>query len=80
MLLGSKHRSADLRLRQNRYRSGSGKQENMLISVSTLVCVQVLMAVGVCAAVVFALTLFALQSKYDFTAWGGEFSFPVPSS
>jgi hypothetical protein len=64
---------------QNRYRSGSGRQENTFVSGFYSVCVQVLMAVGVCAAVVFALTLFALQSKYDFTAWGGEISFPVSS-
>lgn len=39
--------------------------------VSTYDVDEVLMAVGICAAVVFALTLFAFQSKFDFTAWGG---------
>jgi len=32
---------------------------------------EVLMAVGVCAAIVLALTMFAFQTKVDFTAWGG---------
>ena len=31
----------------------------------------VLMAAGICAAVTFALTIFALQTKWDFTACGG---------
>ena len=31
-----------------------------------------LIAVGMTAGVVFALTLFAMQTKIDFTAWGGE--------
>ena len=31
-----------------------------------------LIAVGMTAGVVFALTLFAMQTKVDFTAWGGE--------
>ena len=33
---------------------------------------EVLIAVGMTAGVVFALTLFAMQTKIDFTAWGGE--------
>ena len=33
----------------------------------------VLMAVGTTAAVVFALTIFALQTKIDFTGCGGSF-------
>jgi len=32
---------------------------------------EVLMAVGICAAVTLALTMFAFQTKIDFTAWGG---------
>jgi len=32
---------------------------------------EVLMAVGVCAAITFALTIFAFQTKIDFTAMGG---------
>lgn len=32
---------------------------------------EVLLAVGLTAGVVFALTVFALQTKIDFTAWGG---------
>jgi len=32
---------------------------------------EVLLAVGICAAVTFALTAFAFQTKYDFTACGG---------
>jgi len=32
---------------------------------------EVLIAVGMTAGVVFALTLFAMQTKIDFTAWGG---------
>lgn len=32
---------------------------------------EVLMAVGVCAAIVLALTIFAFQTKIDFTAMGG---------
>jgi FtsH-binding integral membrane protein len=31
----------------------------------------VLMAIGICAAVTFALTIFAFQTKYDFTTCGG---------
>ena len=34
---------------------------------------EVLMAVGVCAAVILALTIFAFQTKIDFTAWGETF-------
>ena len=30
------------------------------------------MAVGICAAVTLALTMFAFQTKIDFTAWGGN--------
>ena len=33
---------------------------------------EVLMAVGVCAAITLALTIFAFQTKIDFTAMGGE--------
>ena len=42
---------------------------------------EVLIAVGMTAGVVFALTLFAMQTKIDFTAWGGKilFSQPLPS-
>ena len=32
---------------------------------------QVMMAVGICAAVCFGLTLFAFQTKWDFTIMGG---------
>jgi len=32
---------------------------------------EVLIAIGICAAVTLALTAFAFQSKIDFTAWGG---------
>ena len=32
----------------------------------------ILIAVGACAAVSLALTLFAMQSKWDFTACGGR--------
>jgi FtsH-binding integral membrane protein len=32
---------------------------------------QVLMAVGLCAAVCFGLTMFAFQTKWDFTVMGG---------
>jgi len=38
---------------------------------STYDAVEVLIAVGMTGAVVFALTLFAMQTKIDFTAWGG---------
>lgn len=38
---------------------------------STYEVSEVLIAVGVTAAVVFALTVFAMQTKIDFTAWGG---------
>ena len=34
---------------------------------------EVLMAVGVCAAITLALTIFAFQTKIDFTAMGGKF-------
>ena len=30
------------------------------------------MAVGMCAVVTLSLTIFAFQTKIDFTAWGGE--------
>ena len=33
---------------------------------------EVLMAVGVCAAITLGLTIFAFQTKIDFTAMGGE--------
>ncbi len=33
---------------------------------------EVLMAVGVCAAITLALTIFAFQTKIDFTAMGGK--------
>ena len=33
---------------------------------------QVMMAVGVCAAITLGLTVFAFQTKIDFTAMGGE--------
>ena len=33
---------------------------------------EVLMAVGVCAAITLALTVFAFQTKIDFTAMGGK--------
>ena len=36
----------------------------------------VLIAVGACAAVSLALTLFAMQSKWDFTACGGQSTSP----
>ena len=39
---------------------------------STYEVTEVLIAVGMTAGVVFALTLFAMQTKIDFTAWGGE--------
>ncbi|XP_046653753.1 protein lifeguard 1-like isoform X1 [Daphnia pulicaria] len=32
---------------------------------------EVLIAVGICSAVCFALTIFAMQTKWDFTAYGG---------
>ena len=38
---------------------------------STYQVEEVLIAVGMTAGVVFALTLFAMQTKIDFTAWGG---------
>jgi len=38
---------------------------------STYEVTEVLIAVGMTAGVVFALTLFAMQTKVDFTAWGG---------
>lgn len=38
---------------------------------STYDVVEVLIAVGVTAGVVLALTVFAMQTKIDFTAWGG---------
>jgi len=38
---------------------------------STYEVTEVLIAVGMTAGVVFALTLFAMQTKIDFTAWGG---------
>ena len=34
---------------------------------------EVLMAVGVCAAITLVLTIFAFQTKIDFTAMGGKF-------
>ena len=40
---------------------------------STYDAVEVLIAVGMTGAVVFALTLFAMQTKIDFTAWGGNY-------
>ena len=30
------------------------------------------MAVGMCAVVTLSLTIFAFQTKIDFTAWGGK--------
>jgi FtsH-binding integral membrane protein len=41
------------------------------MATSTYSVPEILMAVGVCAAVVLALTLFAFQTKIDFTACGG---------
>merc|ERR1712004_794247 len=38
---------------------------------STYQVEEVLIAVGMTAGVVFSLTLFAMQTKIDFTAWGG---------
>ena len=40
---------------------------------STYEVTEVLIAVGMTAGVVFALTLFAMQTKIDFTAWGGNY-------
>ncbi len=37
----------------------------------------IIIAVGICAAVSLGLTLFALQSKWDFTACGGKSNNPV---
>ena len=37
-----------------------------------MMMMQVLMAVGVCAAITLGLTVFAFQTKIDFTAMGGE--------
>jgi len=47
--------------------------EGFLLGVATSMyeVSEVLISVGVCAAVVLALTLFAFQTKLDFTAWGG---------
>ena len=39
---------------------------------STYDAVEVLIAVGMTGAVVFALTLFAMQTKIDFTVCGGD--------
>ena len=39
---------------------------------STYEVYEVLIAVGMTALVVFSLTMFAMQTKIDFTAWGGE--------
>lgn len=36
-----------------------------------LIILQVMMAVGITSALCFALTLFALQTRWDFTAIGG---------
>ena len=47
---------------------------------STYEVSEVLIAVGMTALVVFALTMFAMQTKIDFTAWGGgrlNFKFPI---
>merc|ERR1712059_40813 len=41
------------------------------MATSTYSVPEVLISVGVCAAVVLALTLFAFQTKIDFTACGG---------
>jgi len=41
------------------------------LSVSSYDADEVLLAVGICAAVTLALTLFAFQTKFDFTACGG---------
>ena len=38
---------------------------------STYEVYEVLIAVGMTALVVFSLTMFAMQTKIDFTAWGG---------
>lgn len=40
-------------------------------SVSNILWFQVLLAVGLTAAIVLGLTLFAFQTKYDFTVCGG---------
>ena len=37
-----------------------------------MMMMQVMMAVGVCAAITLGLTVFAFQTKIDFTAMGGE--------
>jgi hypothetical protein len=39
---------------------------------STYEVQEVLIAVGMTAGVVMALTVFAMQTKIDFTAWGGN--------
>ncbi|XP_023327752.1 protein lifeguard 1 [Eurytemora carolleeae] len=39
--------------------------------VATYQTDEVLMAVGMCAVVTLSLTIFAFQTKIDFTAWGG---------
>ena len=39
---------------------------------STYEVSEVLIAVGMTVLVVFALTMFAMQTKIDFTAWGGD--------
>ena len=44
------------------------------LSVSSYDADEVLLAVGICAAVTLALTIFAFQTKFDFTACGGESS------
>jgi len=43
----------------------------MGIVVSTYSAKEVLIALGICVVVVFGLTIFALQTKIDFTAMGG---------
>jgi len=47
--------------------------EGLLLGIATATykADEVLMAVGICAFITFALTIFAFQTKFDFTAMGG---------
>ena len=43
----------------------------MMVLMTLIMMLKVMMAVGVCAAITLGLTVFAFQTKIDFTAMGG---------
>merc|ERR1712088_1155687 len=50
---------------------GFSRETPSLLYVAMAFSLILMIAVGMTAGVVFALTLFAMQTKIDFTAWGG---------